>query len=203
MMICLPPQGTPPPPTQQPTWPTAYTAHSQHCGHIALPTGQKTNRICSISSSTSDPCTARTVRTAGGACRFECICSSSKGFALTWYRALTWYSSPARPFAAPDDPRLVTGQQGSPSPACQQLSRARNVCAGGSSEGSTELKHGIKLERTLASSSTSDSCNVRTARTAGDACRFVSIKGPHRSTDGQGEADPSTATGGSKPCVTK
>jgi len=25
----------------------------------------------------------------------------SKGFALTWYRALTWYSSPARPFAAP------------------------------------------------------------------------------------------------------
>ena len=34
----------------------------------------------------------------------------SKGFALTWYRALTWYSSPARPFAAPDDPLFVTGQ---------------------------------------------------------------------------------------------
>ena len=65
----------------------------------------------------------------------------SKGFALTWYHALTWYSSSARPFAAPDDPQLVTGQQGSPSPACQQLSRARNVCAGGSSEGSTKLKH--------------------------------------------------------------
>jgi len=74
----------------------------------------------------------------------------SKGFALTWYRALTWYSSPARPFAVPDDPRLVTGQQGSPSPACQQLSRARTVCAGGSSEGSTKLKHGTKLGRTLA-----------------------------------------------------
>jgi len=73
----------------------------------------------------------------------------SKGFALTWCRALTWYSSPARPFAAPDDPRLVTGQQGSPSPACQQLSRARNVCAGGSGEGSTKLKHGTKLGRTL------------------------------------------------------
>jgi len=27
--------------------------------------------------------------------------SFSKAFALTWYRALTWYSSPARPFAAP------------------------------------------------------------------------------------------------------
>jgi len=63
--------------------------------------------------------------------------SCSKGFALTWYRALTWHSSPARPFAAPDDPRLVTGQQGSLSPACQQLSRARTVYAGGSSEGST------------------------------------------------------------------
>jgi len=76
----------------------------------------------------------------------------SKGFALTWYRALTWYSSPARPFAAPDDPRLVTGQQGSPSPACRQLFRARTVCTGGSSEGSNKLKHGTKLGRTLASS---------------------------------------------------
>ena len=74
----------------------------------------------------------------------------SKGFALTWYRALTWYSSPARPFAAPDDPRLVTGQQGRPSPACQQLFRARNVCAGGSSEGSTKLTHGTKFGRPLA-----------------------------------------------------
>jgi len=27
------------------------------------------------------------------------LCST--GFALTWYRALAWYSSPARPFAAP------------------------------------------------------------------------------------------------------
>jgi len=78
------------------------------------------------------------------------ITDTSKGFALTWYRARTWYSSPARPFAAPDDPRLVTGQQGSPSPACQQLSRARNVCSGGSTEGSTKLKHGTKLGRTLA-----------------------------------------------------
>ena len=32
-----------PPPTQQPTWPTAHTAHSQHCGHTALPPGQKTD----------------------------------------------------------------------------------------------------------------------------------------------------------------
>jgi len=46
----------------------------------------------------------------------------SKGLALTWYRALT--SSPARPFAAPDVPLLVTGEQGSPAPACRQLSRA-------------------------------------------------------------------------------
>jgi len=28
------------------------------------------------------------------------------------------------------------------------------------------------------------------------------IKGPHKDTHGQGEANPSTATGGSKPCVT-
>jgi len=31
------------PPTQQPIWPTAHTAHSQHCGHTALPPGQKAN----------------------------------------------------------------------------------------------------------------------------------------------------------------
>ena len=36
----------------------------------------------------------------------------SKAFALTWYRALTWYCSPARPSAALDVPLLVTGQQG-------------------------------------------------------------------------------------------
>jgi len=69
---------------------------------------------------------------------------------LTWYRALTWHSSPARPFTAPNIPLLVTGQQGSLSPASRQLSRARNACAGGSSEGSTKLKHGAKLGRTLA-----------------------------------------------------
>jgi len=73
----------------------------------------------------------------------------SKAFALTWYRALTWYSSPARPFAAPDVPLRVTRQQGSPSPACQQLSRAQNACAGGSREHGTKLKHSTKLERTL------------------------------------------------------
>ena len=28
----------------------------------------------------------------------------SKALALIWYRALTWYSSPARSLAAPDDP---------------------------------------------------------------------------------------------------
>jgi len=42
--------------------------------------------------------------------------------------------------AVTDDPRLVTGQQGSPSPACQQLSRARTVCAGGSSGGGYQVK---------------------------------------------------------------
>jgi len=31
------------PHTQQPIWPTAHTAHSQHCSHTALPPGQKTN----------------------------------------------------------------------------------------------------------------------------------------------------------------
>jgi len=80
--------------------------------------------------------------------RVLCI-SCSKAFALTWYRALTWYCSPARPFAAPDVPLLVTGQQGIPTPACRQLSRARNACAGGSNEESTKFKHGTKLGRTL------------------------------------------------------
>jgi len=75
--------------------------------------------------------------------------SPSKGLALTWYRARTWYSSSARPFAAPDDPQLVTRQQGSPLPACRQLSRARNVCAGGSREHGTKLKHGTNIGRTL------------------------------------------------------
>jgi len=83
-------------------------------------------------------------RRVGGQCvRF------SKALALIWYRALTWCSSPARPFAAPDDPLLVTGQQGSPFPAYRQLFRARNACAGSSSEESTKLKHGTKLGPTL------------------------------------------------------
>jgi len=55
----------------------------------------------------------------------------SKAFALTWYRALSWHSSPARPFAALDVPLPVTSQQGSPSPACRQLSRARKCVRGG------------------------------------------------------------------------
>jgi len=72
-----------------------------------------------------------------------------KAFALTWYRALIWYSSPVRPFAAPDVPLLVTGQQGCSSPACRQLSRAPNACAESSSEESTELRRSTKLGRTL------------------------------------------------------
>ena len=52
------------------------------------------------------------------------VCIYSKGFALTWY------SSTARPFAVPVLDQLGTGQQASPSPACQQIFRARNVCAG-------------------------------------------------------------------------
>jgi len=77
------------------------------------------------------------------------VLAYSKGFALTWYRALTWYSSPARLFAVPDDPLLVTGQQGSPSPACRQHFRARNASAESSSEESIKLGHGTKLGRTL------------------------------------------------------
>jgi len=73
----------------------------------------------------------------------------SKAFALTWYRALTWYSSPARPCAALDVPLLVTRQQGRPSPTCRQLSRTRNACVGGSREHGTKLKQGTKLGRTL------------------------------------------------------
>jgi len=92
---------------------------------------------------------------------------SSKGFALTWYPALTWYSSPERTFAAPDDLRHVAGQQGSPSPACQQLSRARKVCAGGgSSEGSAKLKHGTKFGRTLATPGYPETGTFRNIRLA-------------------------------------
>jgi len=74
---------------------------------------------------------------------------ASKAFALTRYRALTWYCSPARPFDRPDVPLLVTGQQGSPPPGCLQLSRARHACAGSSIEESTKLGHGTELGRTL------------------------------------------------------
>jgi len=43
---------------------------------------------------------------------------SSTGFALTWYRALTWYCLQERPFSAPDVPLLVlvTDQQEPPPP---------------------------------------------------------------------------------------
>jgi len=73
----------------------------------------------------------------------------SKGFALTWYGALTLYSSPAGPFAAPDDALLVTRQQGSPSPACRQLSRAQTAWAENSSKESTKLGNGTKSGRTF------------------------------------------------------
>jgi len=73
----------------------------------------------------------------------------SKVFALTWYRVLTWYSSPARPFDAPNVPLLVTGQQGRPFPACRQLSMAPNTYTESSREESTELGHVTKLGRTL------------------------------------------------------
>jgi len=43
MMICLPPQGTFPPHSSRYGPQRAHTAHSQHCGHTALPPGQKTN----------------------------------------------------------------------------------------------------------------------------------------------------------------
>jgi len=72
-----------------------------------------------------------------------------KALALNWYGALTWYCSPARPFSSLDDPLLITGQQESPSPACRQLSRARNAYAESSSEESTKLGHGTKLGPTL------------------------------------------------------
>jgi len=88
-------------------------------------------------------------RSPDGSDRAPLCLVSSKAFALIWYRALTWYSSPARPLAALDVPLFVTRQQGSPSPACRQLSRARNACAGGSREHGTKLKHRTKLGRTL------------------------------------------------------
>ena len=44
LRILLTPTGYPlPTHTQQPASPTAHTAHNQHCGHTALPPGQKTN----------------------------------------------------------------------------------------------------------------------------------------------------------------
>jgi len=97
---------------------------------------------------------------------FRTRVGTSKGFALTWYRALTWYSSPARPFAAPDAPLLVTGQQGSLSPACRQLSRAPSACAESSREESTKLGHGTKLGRTLATGLylSSNACGMLTSR---------------------------------------
>jgi len=49
-------------------------------------------------------------------CEFCVGFGSSKAFALTWYRAPTWYYSPARPFAVLDIPLLVTRQHGSPPP---------------------------------------------------------------------------------------
>jgi len=62
---------------------------------------------------------------------------------------LTWYSSPARPFAAPDVPLLVTGQQGSPPPRVSTAVQGSNACAESSLKESINLGHGTKLGRTL------------------------------------------------------
>ena len=61
----------------------------------------------------------------------------SKVVALTCYRALMWYSSPARPLAAPDDPRLVTGQQGSPLPRVSPAFQGSKCVRGGLKRRST------------------------------------------------------------------
>jgi len=97
----------------------------------------------------------------------------SKALALIWYRALTRYSSPARPFAAPDDSLLVTGQQGSPFPACRPLSRARNACARSSSEESTKLKHGTKLGPTLCDCKRRANTNESRERLVVNACATI------------------------------
>ena len=67
----------------------------------------------------------------------------SKAFALTWYHALTWYSSPARPFAAPcRDGQSATRYQAArkPLPRVSTALQVRTVCAGGSSGGRYQVK---------------------------------------------------------------
>jgi len=77
----------------------------------------------------------------------------SKAFALTWYRALTWYSSPARPFAAPcRDGRPATRYQAArePLPRVPTAFQGSNCVLGGLKRGGgTKFKHGTKLGRTL------------------------------------------------------
>jgi len=76
-----------------------------------------------------------------------------KALALIWYRALTWYSSPARvgrvnparlkpPCAGRSATRYrAVSCKEAPSPACQQLSRAQNVYAGAQAKG-FQVGHG-------------------------------------------------------------
>jgi len=68
---------------------------------------------------------------------------SCKGFALTWYRALSWYSSPSRQFAAPcRDGRSATRYRAAREtlPRVPTAFQGSNSVRGGSSRGRYQVK---------------------------------------------------------------
>ena len=80
---------------------------------------------------------------------YEC---TSKGFALTWYRALTWYPPPLEPPAHSSSPRKLLARGGG-APLLPG-NESRIVRHGTAQQTvvlakSTKLKHGTKLGRTL------------------------------------------------------
>ena len=71
--------------------------------------------------------------------------SNSKAFALTWYRALTWYSSSLRQTSRYSLP----GSKGAPSPRADSFLGFEMRARGTHAKKVPSYKHGTKLGRTL------------------------------------------------------
>ena len=73
----------------------------------------------------------------------------SKGFALTWYRALTWYFLRLSPPRTHGKPWKAVGTRGRGSFAAREPEAGRPAQQTVVLAKSAELKHGTKLGRTL------------------------------------------------------
>jgi len=82
--------------------------------------------------------------------RVHCTCACNQASWRVWFAAGSPRATSARTVSRLTLRYSLPGNTGAPPPRADSYTRARNACAGDSRKGSTKLRHGIKLERTLA-----------------------------------------------------